>query len=103
MKELEIIKEVIQKTIGENLSRIILFGSRARGDYNENSDYDLMIILKDEIERNKILEILRNIRQYLSEKFIYVDLIIKSENEFNQFSKIIGTTSHFAYKEGLKL
>lgn len=34
-------------------SEIILYGSKARGDYNENSDIDLLIIINDDYNINK--------------------------------------------------
>ena len=46
----------VQEILGENLQKIILYGSYARGDYNEESDIDIMILtsLKDtELEEYK--------------------------------------------------
>lgn len=43
-KVLENIKQVALKTLPPS-SSLILYGSRARGDYNENSDWDLLILL----------------------------------------------------------
>lgn len=41
----------------ENLKRVILFGSRARGDSAEDSDYDLLIILdKVTPETNELID-----------------------------------------------
>lgn len=40
-------KTTIQRLYGERLSKIILFGSYAKGEENENSDIDFLIILKD--------------------------------------------------------
>jgi len=34
----------IQSALGEKLHKIILFGSYARGDYNEDSDIDIMVL-----------------------------------------------------------
>ena len=39
--------EELKKTIPENLKNIILYGSRARGDFWEFSDYDFLIILSN--------------------------------------------------------
>ena len=36
----------LKKIIGKNLSKVIVYGSYARGDYNRNSDVDLMILVK---------------------------------------------------------
>jgi Nucleotidyltransferase domain. len=35
------------KLYGQRLKAVILFGSYARGDYNQNSDLDVMIVLDD--------------------------------------------------------
>jgi hypothetical protein len=32
---------------GTSGSKLILFGSRARGDFNEDSDWDLLVLLKE--------------------------------------------------------
>ncbi len=40
------VKNEIIKLYKENLVDIILYGSYARGDYNENSDIDLLVVLK---------------------------------------------------------
>jgi len=37
--------EELKKTISSNLKNIILYGSRARGDNQKDSDYDFLVIL----------------------------------------------------------
>ena len=39
--------EALRNRLGENLKQIILFGSRARGDYWEGSDYDFIVIVSN--------------------------------------------------------
>ncbi|MCL2364903.1 MAG: nucleotidyltransferase domain-containing protein [Defluviitaleaceae bacterium] len=39
---------------GENLEQVWLYGSKARGDYTHHSDMDIMIILDDAAQINKI-------------------------------------------------
>ncbi|GAB4021379.1 nucleotidyltransferase domain-containing protein [Spirosoma migulaei] len=41
-------KETLHSLYGDRLRNVVLFGSYARGDYNEDSDIDLMIVLNDE-------------------------------------------------------
>ena len=43
-KVIEIIKQVAKKTLPPS-SSLILYGSRARGDYKDDSDWDLLILL----------------------------------------------------------
>ena len=74
----------IKDLLGDRVKKIILYGSYARGDYNENSDIDIMILtdLSDdeiikyrkkvrdfacdlEMENNYMISpLLRNIRNY---------------------------------------
>ena len=37
--------EEINKMLGRRIKKIILYGSYARGDYNKNSDIDIMILV----------------------------------------------------------
>lgn len=37
-------REAIVKIFGDRLTRIILYGSYARGDFNQDSDMDIMIL-----------------------------------------------------------
>ncbi len=36
---------------GERIERVVLFGSRARGDARDNSDYDVAVFLRDMANR----------------------------------------------------
>jgi len=42
----------LQNHYGDNLVELILFGSRARGDYHDESDIDFAIILRDSYLRS---------------------------------------------------
>ena len=37
----------LRERLGPAVARIVLFGSRARGDGDEESDYDVMVLLKE--------------------------------------------------------
>ena len=46
----------VQEILGDNLEKIILYGSYARGDYNASSDIDIMILTNldnEELEEYK--------------------------------------------------
>ena len=58
-KEKQAVKELIdelKKLYGDSLSCVILYGSKARGDATEDSDIDIMIVLKDVKDKSKELE-----------------------------------------------
>jgi predicted nucleotidyltransferase len=40
-------REALTELYGATLDRVVLFGSRARGDATEDSDYDVAVFLKD--------------------------------------------------------
>jgi predicted nucleotidyltransferase len=44
-------RNALKNIYGERLQRVMLFGSRARGDAEPDSDYDLAIFLKDMPDR----------------------------------------------------
>ncbi len=50
--------DTLRDRLGSNLLQIILFGSRAREDYHEGSDYDFVVVVsnKNENVRNLVLE-----------------------------------------------
>jgi uncharacterized protein len=41
----------LDEMYGERLERVVLFGSRARGDADEESDYDVAVFLRDIADR----------------------------------------------------
>ncbi|MGB9764866.1 MAG: nucleotidyltransferase domain-containing protein [Candidatus Saccharicenans sp.] len=77
------IKNIIENTVIQyrfSLDSIFLFGSRARGDFKEESDFDILLILKDELpmkeRRNLAAEISKTLHNEL--KFTPFDVIVKS-------------------------
>jgi predicted nucleotidyltransferase len=44
-------RAALDEIYGERLERVVLFGSRARGDAREDSDYDVAVFLKDLTDR----------------------------------------------------
>ena len=80
------LKKSLELSLGDSLIRVVLYGSRARGDYDENSDIDIAIIvlsLSKEV-KNRILDIVTEIElKYLRS----ISSIIFSETEFNNLKE----------------
>lgn len=55
--------ERVRALVGDNLLRIVLFGSRARGEGHEHSDLDLLVVVRryDAAERRRVLDIAADI------------------------------------------
>jgi predicted nucleotidyltransferase len=59
---------------GERIERLVLFGSRARGDANEESDYDVAVFLRDIADRWRELDRLADLRtEFLEETGAFID------------------------------
>lgn len=97
--------KVIRESVIELLpeSSILLFGSRARHEHTDDSDYDLMIITKDfhDIKQVRLFKSL--IRKKLAHNHIPVDLIIQSKAGVEYKRKITGHIVRQALKEGIPL
>lgn len=81
----------IRKLLGNRLKSIILYGSYARGDYNEKSDVDLMLLTDlnfEEIERYRddISDIAFDIEL---ETGIIISPVIKNIDNYNSRINII--------------
>lgn len=70
---------ILRKNLKSQIQEIILFGSRARGDFQENSDFDFLIIVK---KKNKeLLYSIREIEVNLLNKFnlLFASLIYEKK------------------------
>jgi predicted nucleotidyltransferase len=45
------VKRELEALYGPRLKRVLLYGSRARGDHRPDSDYDILVVLEGPIER----------------------------------------------------
>ena len=84
-KEIQEFIKQVKELLGIRLKKIILYGSYARGDYNKQSDVDIMILTDlsfEEIEeyRDKISDIAYDIE--LS-KGIILSPVIKNIEKYN--------------------
>jgi predicted nucleotidyltransferase len=77
--------------------KVILFGSHARGDADDHSDVDLLVIAVTVSDRYE--EMVR-LNRVLKGLLMPVDLLVVSEQEFEQRSATPGTVEHTARREG---
>ena len=92
------IQQAVERLVAAaNPSKVILFGSYARGDATENSDLDLMVI-EPEVA-NKFDEMVR-LRNVMGDMSVGVDLLVYSDREASSRSQVAGTVLYWAFKEG---
>lgn len=75
----------VKDILGDKLTKIILYGSYARGDYKENSDIDIMILttLTDEEIRRIKTDIYDLAFDFQMEYDADINVIVKNEEHFN--------------------
>ncbi|MEM1914654.1 MAG: nucleotidyltransferase domain-containing protein [Candidatus Nezhaarchaeales archaeon] len=50
----ELLTSLSRKVFGDCLLGLMLFGSRARGDYRDEGDYDILLLLKDYLDGDPV-------------------------------------------------
>ncbi len=100
---LEKLKRILNE-MNINYSKIILFGSRARGDFREESDWDFLIVLKKHLDVKTKKELWFDIYRKLHEfyPFISFDIILKDADSFEEEKTIANTISNEVYLEGIE-
>ena len=67
-------RKALDRIYGDRIERVVLFGSRARGDAHEDSDYDIAVFLHDLTDRwrevGRIIPVVTDIL-YEDEVFIH--------------------------------
>jgi len=78
-------------------AKVILFGSYARGDAQENSDLDFLVI-EPELQ-DKFREMVR-LRQVLRPLRVPVDVLVYSQADINQQQNSCSSAIYWALREG---
>jgi predicted nucleotidyltransferase len=52
---LRVLRKELDIALGNRLEKVILYGSQARGDARDDSDIDVLIVLKDEFKHGVML------------------------------------------------
>ena len=78
-------------------ARVLLFGSRARGDAHEDSDLDFLVI--EQHVDSKLSEMVR-LRDALPPLAVPVDVVVVSEEEVARRETVPSTLVHRALREG---
>ena len=75
----------VKSILGDKLDKVILYGSYARGDYNEHSDVDIMILttLTDEEIEEAETEIFDLAFDFQMDYDIDISVVIQNKERFN--------------------
>lgn len=94
--------EIVNRILGEmDAEKVILFGSRARGDDKPESDLDILIVRKQEFmgSKNRWEETIK-IRKALKDLKIPKDILLFSESEVDYWKDSLNHIIPACLKEG---
>lgn len=83
MPILQEFRQELEKFYGKRLVKLILFGSQARGNANEDSDIDIMVVLKNPISPGDEIIQMADIATQLDLKYnTFISLIAIADEDF---------------------
>jgi predicted nucleotidyltransferase len=77
--------------------RIVLFGSAARGDMGPDSDIDVLVVVREDIDRTRAA---RSIRRGLIGFDLPVDLVLATEDDLGRLRDNFSLVYYWALREG---
>jgi predicted nucleotidyltransferase len=95
---IEKLKSILEK-IGVVYTNILLFGSRTGNDFEEESDWDFLIVVKKSLDLKEKRELWHKIYRRFHDyfPFVSVDIILKDEQPFADEKNVANTSSNEVY------
>jgi uncharacterized protein len=100
--QLKELKRRLDNLLGPDTFRMVLFGSRARGDYDDNSDIDVAIIVRG-LTRELKMRILEEVAEFELEYLLPISALILSEEDFDHLKMRERRIALDIEKEGVPL
>ena len=93
-----VISVMVERIVGRfQPSRVLLFGSRARGDASDISDVDLLVVISDVPEKRRTAV---EIRRLLGDLGVSKDIVVTTPDEIVNRGHVVGTILHAALRDG---
>lgn len=99
----ETLCEQIRSESDRKVSKVILFGSRARGDAKPDSDWDLLVVLADEIGAEEKGPYLANLYRAVRPAGVKAEPHVVGAIEFEESKFVPGSLCYPAWSEGVVL
>jgi predicted nucleotidyltransferase len=97
---LEKIRDRILAADGRAVRRLILFGSRARGDARPHSDYDVLVLVS-RMTPGERAAFRSKLYRAVEDVGVVVEPWVMSEEEFEESKMVVGGLAHPAWREGV--
>jgi len=98
---LEELKNLLRANFGNDIRSVILFGSRATGEAHKNSDYDVLIVLNRNYNREYRLKITSVVLEMELKYDIFIDTKLISTHELYHTIKGKGPLYVDAIQQGI--
>lgn len=94
--------EELRNKIGDEILNIVLFGSKARGDFNRESDIDIFVLVREKTQniRDKVGDITAD---YIFDYDIPISPVLYDLDEYEQNKKLGSFFFENVEKEGVPL
>jgi len=97
----ELIGEIAREVYPQ--ARVILFGSRAREQRDEHSDYDVLVIVRNDVQPEGAAHLETEIRKRLAQKLIPADVIVETQEYADRSRRCRWTAIYDALHYGVEL
>ena len=91
------------KSIEKKIQRVYLFGSRARGTERPDSDYDLLLVVREDFSLSDKDKLYDGVMEVLLETGRLISLKIFKEKEFHRLCDLQSPFTQTVLKEGIKI
>lgn len=82
---------------------LVLYGSKARGEIRSSNDYEIILLINNDITANNYIKLINTIRiEFLKEKLINVNLLVYTPDVFEEIlynDESVGTFLYMICKE----
>jgi len=94
----QLLQEVIRRIVASvQPRRVLLFGSAARGRMNKDSDFDMLVVMREPAHRRQTAQ---KIYRNLHGAGIAVDIVVATEKDIKKYGDRAGTILKSALQEG---
>lgn len=96
--------EELRKKLGDKLLFIMLFGSKARGDFDEESDIDVFIVVRNDSDLYQQEQVIIELVSELSLRYnVVLSPLVMDASEYRWNLRLKMPLIHFIEREGVVL
>lgn len=93
----------LQQRYGDDLLRVVLFGSKARGDFDAESDLDVLVVVRDGDYWQRWYEITDLTTQLLLETGVNISALVRDEARYQWWVTHHAPIYHSIHRDGVEL